>query len=131
MPDNNATISRFFEWYGKALSEGDLDGIVACWGIPAFVMSDRGIQPVGASEEVQAFFRQAIALYNAQGIAATRPEIQQIERFGKSVLSVDVRWINLDDNEAQKGTEEMRYVLKISADEKPKINIVVLKDSDR
>ena len=121
------TIHHFFTRYGEALGAGDLNVIVDCWGIPAFIFSDGGIQTVTESKQVEAFFRNGVAYYKSQGLASTHAEIKQIEQLGQSIYSVDLRWANLDENGVKKTTESWRYTLKVSADEQPRIHVAVMK----
>jgi hypothetical protein len=127
MTDYESTIHRFLERYGEALSSGDLNVIVDCWGIPSFVLSDDGVQPITASKEVEAFFGNAVAQYQSQGLASTRAEVKQIEQLGQHIFSVDVRWSNLDKAGVEKASENWRYILKASADEQLRIHVGVTK----
>lgn len=112
MTDHEARVTDFIERFGHALGDGDLDTIVAAWGIPAFVVSNEGVRPVENASEVRAFFEAAIESYREQGYASARPVIQKLEILADSVVSVDVRWENLDHDGVEQGREHSRYVLR-------------------
>jgi hypothetical protein len=109
------------------LRVGDLATIVDCWGIPAFVLSAAASQAVTQSAEVEAFFEAAIARYRSQGFASARPRIGTVERPSGTAFSVDVEWINCDEDGAEKARERLRYVLTASEDDGLAIRIVMLK----
>jgi ketosteroid isomerase-like protein len=71
MSEHESTVRRFTERYAAALSQGDLDAIVDSWGVPAIVISDQGVQPVAAADEVEAFFGAATRLVTCR--ESTRP----------------------------------------------------------
>lgn len=127
MSEHETTIRRFTEQYAAALSQGDLEAIVDCWGVPAIVISDQGVQPVAAADEVEAFFGAAIEQYRSQGTSATRPGIAQIERLGDHVFSADVQWINVDERGEEVAREDWRYTLKGSDGDMPRIHAAVMK----
>jgi hypothetical protein len=127
MSNAESTIHQFLERYEKALGSGDLRVIADCWGIPSFVLSDDGAQPITESKEVEAFFGNAVAQYQSQGFASTHAEIKKIERLSPQMTSVDVRWSNLDKAGTEKASESYRYILKASADGKPRIHVAIPK----
>jgi hypothetical protein len=127
MSEHETTIRRFTDRYAAALSEGDLETIVDCWGVPAIVISDQGVQPVAAAEEVGAFFGAAIEQYRSSGMSAARPRIAHIEQLGDDVHSVDVEWSNVDERGEEVARESWRYTLKGSAGDSPRIHAAVMK----
>jgi hypothetical protein len=122
-----ARVHRFLERYGQALSSGDLQVIVACWGMPAFVLSDHAIHLVGAPAEIKAFFSNAFDQYSAQGLVTAHPDLIRMEQLGQNTVSVDVRWSNRDRDGAERSSESWRYTLRVRDDEEPRIHIAILK----
>lgn len=127
MSDPRPDVLEFLERYGEALGAGDLESIVDCWGIPALVLSDRGLQPVTASKEVEAFFEAAVARHRSRGLVSTRPEVERVEPISRTLLSVDVRWSNLDAEGIEKSSVGWRYVLRAPGDGRPRIHVAVMK----
>ena len=120
-------IHRFFERYGQALSSGDLQVIVACWGIPSFFLSDHSVHLVGAPPEIKAFFSNAFDQYSAQELMTTHPEVIQMEQLSRHTVSVDVRWSNRDGEGVERSSESWRYTLRVRDDEEPRIHIAIVK----
>lgn len=125
MPSITDTVRAFLERYGQALSTGDLPAIVACWDVPALVLSDQGARAVLEATEVEAFFAGAVAWYHAQGIAATRPENVRVEPLSARIVSVDVTWAAHDAQGAAGPPERSRYVLAIADDGSPRIRVAM------
>jgi hypothetical protein len=102
MPATEHTIGEFLRRYGEALSVGDLQAIVDCWGIPALVLSDR-----------------------SQGLVETKHELGRVEHLGQRLVSVDVIWNALDQTGAKKSTEHSRYILSTDVDGSLRIRVAI------
>jgi len=124
---NDRRIRSFVQRYGEALGNGDLTVIVESWGVPSLVVSDRGLQPVERSAQVEALFRSAIAEHRKRKLVTTRPEVEGLERLAERVYSVDVRWTNLDGDGIERASERWRYVLRAAPDEAPRIYVAIMK----
>jgi hypothetical protein len=118
-------IQVFLERYGRALSDGDLPGISACWEVPALVLSDQGVVGVSAAAEIEEFFGQAVAWYRSQGLVSTRPLIERLEPMGEKVASVDVRWSALDAAGEERSSERSRYITLLGDDGEPRIRVAL------
>ena len=121
-------VQHFLERYGASLSGGDYKDVAACWETPALVVDDSGTIPVAKASEIEGFFGQASKAYHAQGIVATRPEIVRLEPTTDRIVTVDVRWINLDSEGGEKGSETSRYVLRADDEGKPRIRVAMTID---
>ena len=118
-------IHAFLEHYGRALSEGDLAAIVACWDVPALVLSDQGVQAVSAGAEVEAFFGGAVEWYRSQGMVATRPEDVRIEPLGQRVAAVDVTWSAQNAAGETVSRERSHYIVRLGEDGVPRVRVAV------
>ncbi|HHX45695.1 MAG TPA: hypothetical protein GX714_17200 [Chloroflexi bacterium] len=125
MPPMDEAMHAFLQRYGRALSAGDLAGVVACWNLPALVVSDEGVQPVSAAAEVEAFFGGAIAWYRSQGMAATRPEDVRIVPLGRRVAAVDVTWSAQNAAGETVSTERSHYIVRLGEDGAPRVCVAV------
>jgi ketosteroid isomerase-like protein len=106
------SIQEFLDRYATALSAGDGKAIAALWEMPALVVDDHGVIPVGKAEEVEQFFTAAHADYNQRGITSTRAEIVRLEWPTDRIAQVDVRWIMLDASGHERGDESTTYTLR-------------------
>lgn len=118
-------IREFLERLGRALSSGDLDGVVDCWEVPALVLSDEGVVPVTGLGEVRGFFAGAAEWYRSQGLVTTRPEAIRVERLSEKLSAVDVRWPGFDAEGIRKATERSYYILRAGEDGRPHIRLAV------
>lgn len=118
-------IRGYLERYGRALSEGDLAAIAACWDVPAFVLSDQGVQPVSAAAEIEAFFGGAVEYYRSQGLVATRPEEVRIQPLGQRVAAVDVVWSAQNAAGETVSTERAHYIVRLGEDGVPRVRVAV------
>jgi hypothetical protein len=118
-------VHNFLEDYGKALSAGDLPAIVNSWDVPALVLSDQGARMVSEAGEVEQFFAGAIEWYKAQGKVVTRPGAVEIKRLSDRLVSVDVIWSVLDSNGTEIPGEHSYYILNISDDGQPRIQVAI------
>jgi hypothetical protein len=125
MPPTEAEVRRFLEDYGAALGAGTLPAIVACWGVPAFVISEQSALPVTEAAQVEQFFAGAVAWYHAQGLVATQPHAVQVETLGDRLVSVDVHWAALDAAGATRSMEHSRYILSVADDDALKIRVAI------
>jgi hypothetical protein len=118
-------VRVFLESYGQALSTGDLAAIADAWAVPALVLADQGAVAVGASAEVEAFFKHAVAQYHAQGQASTHPTQVKIERLGERLAEVDVSWEVLDDKGVSRSVEHSHYILWQGEDGRLRIRVAL------
>jgi hypothetical protein len=122
---NDDQITRFLEVLGRAISGGDVAAIARCWDVPALVLADEGVIAVSTSEEVERFFTQAQAWYRSQGLVATRPLLQQVQRLTERIAAVDVRWSTLDEAGAERTSETSHYLLRLADDGQPRIRVAL------
>lgn len=106
-------VIRFLEGDGHAISAGDLPSVAACWEVPALVLSDDTAIPVTAASEIERFFEKASASYRAQGLVATKPELERLEELSGRIASVDVRWLAFDSSGAEQSSERSHYILHV------------------
>ena len=119
------TIRAFLDRYGQALSTGDLPAIVACWEVPALVLSDQGARAVSEVAEIEGFFAGAVQWYRAQGMVATRPEDVRVEPLSARLASVDVTWSAQNAAGETVSAERSRYILSIADDGAPRVRVAV------
>lgn len=119
------TVEAMLQRLGRALSDGDVTTIPSCWQLPAFVLSDDGARCVNAPDEIETFFRQAIAWYRNQGLVATRPTLLALQQLSPRLASVDVRWTALDAQGHEKTHETSRYLLRLGDDGEPRIQVAL------
>jgi hypothetical protein len=119
-------LRRFLVRYGEALSAGDLKAISGCYAVPSLVLSDTGSVPIAAREEIEAAFDGAAERYRAQGLVAVRPTLVASEALSERLVSVDVRWDYLDDEQGRSAQQNgYRYVLRLEDELSPKIQVVI------
>jgi hypothetical protein len=121
-------VQHFLERYGASLSGGDYQDVAACWETPALVIDDSATIPVAKASEIERFFGTASKAYHERGIVATRPEIVRLEPTTERIVTVDVRWTNLDSEGAEKGSETSRYVLRADDEGRPRIRVAMTLD---
>ena len=124
---NEAQIRRFLERYGQALRTGDLAEIVRCWEVPALVLADEGAVPVSASDEIERFFEQAVGEHHAQGLVATRPQLERAEILTDRLAAVDVRWSSFDAAGAECSSERSYYILRRGDDGQLRIRVTLVR----
>ena len=105
-------VQQFFDRFAQALTSGDVPTVVSLWQVPAYVMSDAEIHPVGSPAEIEQFFGGAKQRYNAQGIVSTRAEIAQLQWPTERIAMVEVRWPYLDAHGREVGEESSSYTLR-------------------
>lgn len=125
MPPIDDAVRAFLDRYGCALSAGDLPAIVACWEVPALVLSDQGARAVLEVAEIEGFFAAAVEWYHAQGMAATRPKDARVEPLSERLISVDVTWHATNAAGETVSAERSRYVLSIADDGSPRVRVAI------
>ena len=118
-------LRSFLVRYGEALSAGDLKAISGCYAVPSLVLSDTGSVPIAAREEIEAAFDGAAERYRAQGLVAVRPTLVASEALSERLVSVDVRWDYLDEQDRSAQQNGYRYVLRLEDEGSPKIQVVI------
>jgi hypothetical protein len=118
-------IRTFLERYGEAIGAGDVAAIARCWEVPALVLADQGAIAVNAASEIEAFFRQAREAYAAQGLVATRPQLERVEALGDRLAAVDVRWPAFDEAGTEPASERSHYILWLGDDGEPRIRVAL------
>ncbi|PSK98906.1 hypothetical protein CLV63_104130 [Murinocardiopsis flavida] len=111
MLDRHA-VHEFFVSYGRALADGDLDGIAACYAYPAYVAGDAQSIAVAAPEDVIGAFAGAAERYRRSGVTRAVAETRGVEALTDSLISADVRWSYTDDRGTEARTESFRYLLR-------------------
>ena len=112
----NATdqdLQTFLARYGEALSAGDLKAISGCYVLPSLVLSDAGSIPITTRTEIEAAFDGAAERYRAQGLVAVRPTLLASEALTERLVSVDVRWDYLDEQDRSVQTNAYRYLVRL------------------
>jgi hypothetical protein len=123
------TIRPFLERYGDALSRGHLAEVAGCWAVPALVLSDEGAIAVSDPAEIERFFSQAVAWYQAQGWVSTKPELQRVERLSEQLIAVDVRWPTFDALGTEQFSERSYYLLQWDAGGQPRIRVALTRSA--
>jgi hypothetical protein len=118
-------IRQLLENIGQGLSAGDPRAVANCWEVPALVLSDQGSLAITDSNQIEGFFGQAIAVYRAQGLMATRPEIEHVQTLSESLASVDVRWPAFDAAGTETSAERSHYVIQVGKDGQARIRVAL------
>lgn len=118
-------IERSLERIGEAISARDPAAVADCWEVPALVISDEGTIPVTDRAQIEGFFAQAIEAYNAQGLVATRPELQQAVALTGRLTAVDVRWPSFDEAGVERSTERSHYILRLGDDGRHRVQVAL------
>ena len=126
---DDEAVENFLKRYANALSQGQSATIAQMWQAPALVVSDSGVVAVGAEVEVDRFFAAAKAQYDARGITSTRPEIMRIQWLTDRVVSVDVRWPQLDARGEELGAESSSYTLRRDEEGELKVRVAIIQDT--
>jgi ketosteroid isomerase-like protein len=125
MNPTDENLRRFLVRYGEALAAGDLKALSGCYALPALVLSDEGSVAIAARQEIEAAFNGAAERYRAQGLVDIRPILVASEAISERLLSVDVRWENLDEEGRSAQQNSYRYVLRLEDEASPKIQVVI------
>lgn len=118
-------LQTFFDDYGRALSDGNLPGIAACYDVPALVLSDDGAVPIADRGEIEIAFAGATEGYRAQGLVKARPTINRTEQLTPRLVAADVHWDYLDAEGLPQQDDDYRYILHLGADDAPHIRVVL------
>lgn len=118
-------VERTLDKLGKALSTGDIAAVAQCWAVPSLVLSDEGVIAVSEMSQITALFTQAMTWYESQGLASTRPEIEQLEQLSESIFGVTVRWPAFDASGAEVTSERSQYLMVVGEDGEPRIRVAL------
>ena len=99
------------ERLGKAVSDGDLKTVAACYGYPALFLSDELVILLENAEQVKESFGEGRKRYIDQGILTTRPELLNYDQISDGIVSVDVRWPGFDSEGNENYTESSHYLI--------------------
>lgn len=119
------TIEQFFERYGRALSEGDLAGIAACYMVPGLVLGSGASIPISDLAEVERAFADAAEQYRSQGLTRARAEVVTSYSLSSEVWLAEVNWEYLSTAGESLHQEHYHYLLRASPDEKLRIQVVI------
>ena len=118
-------LQNFLAHYGEALSAGDLKAISDCYALPSLVLSDAGSVPITTRAEIEAAFDGAAERYRAQGLVAVRPTLVASRALTERLVSVDVRWDDLDEQGSSVQTNAYRYLVRLVEGTGPGIQVVI------
>ncbi len=118
-------IAAFFDRYAKALTDGDLPGIAACYALPALVAGDAATIPVAEAGQIEAAFAGAADAYRAQGLVGIRPELRALDPLTPALTLVDHPWAYLDEAGHARQHTSYRYLLRRSDSGQLGIQVVV------
>src|SRR5262245_45909834 len=118
-------IRKLLEALGNALTAGDLDAVSKCWDIPAILLADQGSVVISSASQIRRSFSHAVQWYRSQGVVSTKPEIQKLEQLSEALFAVDVRWPAFDSAGAEKSSERSHYIVKLAADQEPRICVAL------
>ena len=79
------SVVDFVESYGRAVSTGDRDAVVAAWSRPSLVLAPDGVRAVTTAEEVEPLVEGPV-----------EPEAVYAHELDASVAVADVRWAHPD-----------------------------------
>lgn len=77
--------------------------------------------------QVESFFSQAVEWYHEQGVAATRPILEDVKILGERLAAVDVLWAALDKAGIEQANERSHYLLRLGDDGQPRIQVALTK----
>lgn len=118
-------LRQLLEHLGQAISSGDLKGVSACWTFPAMFLSDSEALVLAEASQPEKLMAQAAETYRKQGIASTRPELEEVEPLSEKLVSVDVRWPSYDASGKEKASERSHYILHIGKDGQARIQVAL------
>lgn len=72
-------------------------------------------------DQIERFFARAIEAYHAQGLVATRPELERAVALTERLTAVDVRWPSFDAT----GVERSHYILRLGDDGRHRIQVAL------
>ncbi|QUH02834.1 hypothetical protein HUO13_20265 [Saccharopolyspora erythraea] len=121
-------LTDFFADYGQALSDGDAATIAGCYRVPALVLSDAGSVAISAAEEIEAYFDGHAEQHRARGLVTAQPSVRGHWPLTGQLVTVDVVWSYLDAEGTTRQREAYRYLLRVTEDEGPLIQVVVVTD---
>ncbi|HEV8691962.1 MAG TPA: hypothetical protein VGQ91_16785 [Ideonella sp.] len=119
-------VQQFLDRFAKALTAGDVAAVVSLWQVPAYVLSDTDIHPVGSRAEIEQFFAGAKDRYNAQGVVSTRAEISQLRWPTERIAIAEVRWPYLDAQGREVGEENSTYTLRRNDEDELRLCVTLM-----
>jgi hypothetical protein len=98
-------INQLLERLGLAISSSDLKSVSACWTFPAILLTDQNATVIADAGQLEMIMAQAVEAYRKQGIASTRPELEQVDPLSETLTAVDVRWPSYDASGKEQASE--------------------------
>lgn len=105
-------INELFERLAKALTNGDVEAVVAMWDTPSFVIGDDTARTLDSDTELEDLFGGAKEKYNEGGVFETKPQIRRCRWLSDRLMIVEVRWPHLDATGREVDAESSTYVLR-------------------
>lgn len=103
---------EFFDYYGGALSRGDLDAIARCYSYPSLVVTATTSRVINTPEEVMAAFAGSDGPRELHGITRAVASVQSIESPPGNVAWVTVRWSYRDELDEERFADAYSYLLR-------------------
>jgi hypothetical protein len=100
---------QFFDGYGNALTEGNLEEIARCYAYPSLVITDTASRAITSREEVMEAFREDDDSTDSTQAVAT---VASIESISSNVAWVTVSWSYRDEFDAEQRSDAYRYLLR-------------------
>jgi hypothetical protein len=118
-------INQLLERLGLAISSSDPKSVSACWTFPAMLLTDQNATVIADAGQLEMSMAQAVEAYRKQGIASTRPELEQVDPLSETLTAVDVRWPSYDASGKEQASERSHYILHMAEDGQAHIRVAL------
>ncbi|MEU3016049.1 hypothetical protein ABZ635_01460 [Nocardiopsis sp. NPDC007018] len=105
-------LRDFLEGYGRELVGGDMEGVAARYGYPAYVAGDVESVAVASPGDVREAFAGAAERYRERGMVDAVPELRGMEELTERLVWAAVRWSYRDARGDEVLAEAHRYLLR-------------------
>ncbi|GAB3247264.1 hypothetical protein [Arthrobacter pigmenti] len=105
-------LQGFFERYGAALANGDLETVADAYAYPSLVLGGPEIILVSTREDVKGAFASAAEGYRAEGFTRARPSINVVDDEGTGTVWVAVQWTYSSEDGSKQQLDAYRYLLR-------------------
>jgi hypothetical protein len=118
-------VEEFLERYAAAWNAGDVDGVVACWDVPALAVADDGVDALAGSEEIRAHVAAALEGSRDRGVDRRSLSSIHVAALSSRILRVDVVWSVQNTSGQGEAREYDSYLLRIDDDDRPRMRVAV------
>lgn len=117
-------VEEMLERLGKAVSDGNLPGISACYAFPAFFLIGEQVTVLNEALQLEELFAEGRRWYVSQGVETTKAEILRIDAMTETLLAIDVRWPGFNSGGQEIYSETSHYILQ-TVNGEPRIRVAL------